>query len=129
MILGCSLVVGGLGWAIRGSGRWDWVSMVYSLEVDPRGLALMRFHVVTKWSNFLPLHVDICNGQAKCNEPLIIGRRESYHFKFLFSISYVFFLHEGWCLSCGDIWWIYIQSSSWCSLGCSQWWRRKIIYR
>ena len=65
--------------------------MVYFLEVDPRGLALMRFHIVKKRSNFLLLHVDIFNGQAKCNESLIMGRREYYHFEFLFSISYVFF--------------------------------------
>ena len=54
--------------------------MVYSLEVDPRDLSLMRFHIFRKRSNFLLLHVDIFNGQAKCNESLIMERREYISF-------------------------------------------------
>lgn len=36
-----------------------------------------------------------------------------------------FLLNEGRCLSCRDRWQLWSQSSSWCSLGCSQWWRCK----
>lgn len=39
-----------------------------------------------------------------------------------------FFLpNEGRCLSCWDRWQLWSQSSSWCSLGCSQWWRCKTL--
>ena len=62
------------------SYTWFWQvgSGIYGLlpRGGSKGPCLDEVPHRQKRSNFLLLHVDIFNGQAKCNESLIMGRRE-----------------------------------------------------